>query len=77
MLAAGADNFAMNQYGKYRKATLHSIQFGWWMLLVFLTMGIVLEAMHGFKWAGYLDQDRQVRRLMWRESPRDSTRRTA
>jgi hypothetical protein len=39
--------------------------FGWWSLLVFLSLGIVLEAMHGFKVGWYLNVDNQTRRLMW------------
>ena len=40
--------------------------FGWWSLLVFLTLGIALEAMHGFKLGWYLDVDHETRRLMFR-----------
>jgi hypothetical protein len=38
---------------------------GWWMLLGFLTLGIVLEAMHGFKIRWYLDMANSTRRMMW------------
>jgi hypothetical protein len=38
---------------------------GWWGLLVFLTLGIVLETLHGFKVGAYLDPQHQSRRLMW------------
>ncbi|MFK7990384.1 MAG: hypothetical protein AB8I08_30460 [Sandaracinaceae bacterium] len=38
---------------------------GWWSLLVFLTLGIGLEALHGFKVGYYLDVSNEVRRLMW------------
>jgi len=41
------------------------MRFGWWSLLVFLSLGIVLEAMHGFKVGWYLNVDNQTRRLMW------------
>ena len=41
------------------------LRFGWWSLLVFLTLGIVLEAMHGFKIGWYLDVSNATRRLMW------------
>lgn len=33
--------------------------------MVFLTLGILLEAFHGFKAGFYLDADNSVRRLMW------------
>jgi len=42
------------------------LRFGWWSILVFLTLGIALEAMHGFKVRWYLDVDNETRRLMWR-----------
>lgn len=38
---------------------------GWWSLLLFLTLGIVLEGLHGFKVTWYLGVDTEVRRLMW------------
>src|SRR5262245_39665273 len=40
--------------------------FGWCGLLVFLSLGIVLEALHGFKIGSYLDPDHKVRRELWR-----------
>ena len=42
------------------------MRFGWLALLVFATLGIVLESMHGFKVGWYLDVGNEVRRLMWR-----------
>ena len=41
------------------------LRFGWWSLLVFLTLGLALEAMHGFKVGWYLDVANDTRRLMW------------
>lgn len=41
------------------------LRFGWWSLLVFLTLGLVLEALHGFKIGAYLDPANTTRRLMW------------
>lgn len=38
--------------------------FGWWQLLIFLTLGIILELMHGLKLGWYLDVDNETRRLM-------------
>jgi hypothetical protein len=40
--------------------------FGWWSLLVWLSLGMVLEAMHGFKVGWYLDVGNDARRLMLR-----------
>ena len=39
---------------------------GWIGVLVFLSLGLVLEALHGFKVGLYLDVDQDTRRLMWR-----------
>ena len=41
------------------------LRFGWWSLLCFLTLGIVLESLHGFKVGWYLDAAHATRRLMW------------
>ena len=54
--AAGSDaTFAL-----YRRHLL----IGWWGLLLFLTLGLALEAFHGLKLGWYLDVDVSVRRLM-------------
>lgn len=42
------------------------LRFGWGMLLVFLTLGIALEVMHGLKLGWYLNVANETRRLMWR-----------
>jgi hypothetical protein len=41
------------------------LRFGWWTLLVFLTLGLTLEALHGFKVSLYLNVSNETRRLMW------------
>ena len=41
------------------------LQIGWWSLLVFATLGLVLESLHGFKVRVYLDVSNETRRLMW------------
>jgi hypothetical protein len=41
------------------------LRFGWWSLLVFAAMGLVLESFHGFKVRAYLDVSNETRRLMW------------
>ena len=41
------------------------IRLGWLAVLVFLTLGIVLEALHGFKVDWYLNVANETRRLMW------------
>lgn len=38
---------------------------GWLVLLIFLTLGIVLEGLHAFKAATYLNPSHATRRLMW------------
>ena len=38
---------------------------GWWGLLLFLSLGIALETMHGFKSDFYLDPAHRLRRLLW------------
>lgn len=41
------------------------LRFGWWTLLVFLSFGVTLEVLHGFKAGIYLDVSNSARRLMW------------
>lgn len=41
------------------------LAFGWWILLLFLTFGLALEALHGFKVEAYLRVTNETRRLMW------------
>ena len=41
------------------------MRFGWWSLLCFLTLGIVLESLHGFKVGWYLDVANETRRFLW------------
>jgi hypothetical protein len=45
--------------------TSRHLKVGWWSLLVFLTMGLVLESLHGFKVGAYLNISNETRRLMW------------
>jgi len=47
-----------------RTARRHHV-IGWWALLVFLTLGIVLETLHAFKVGFYLDPAHRLRRLLW------------
>jgi hypothetical protein len=41
------------------------LSFGWWSLLVFLSLGIALEALHGFKVGFYMDLANATRRHVW------------
>jgi len=41
------------------------LRFGWWSLLFFLSLGLVLETMHGLKVGWYIDVANSTRRLMW------------
>jgi hypothetical protein len=50
--------------GPSASARQHLI-FGWASLLVFLTLGAVLESLHGWKVGWYLDVSNETRRLMW------------
>ena len=42
------------------------LRFGWWMLLMFAALGLILESLQGFKVAAYLDVSNETRRTMWR-----------
>ena len=39
---------------------------GWWALLLYLTLGLALEALNGFKIGWYLDVDNETRQTMLR-----------
>ena len=41
------------------------LRFGWWSLLLYATLGLVLESLQGFKVRAYLDVSSETRRLMW------------
>src|SRR5205085_1808357 len=42
-----------------------NLRFGWWALLIFLSLGGGLEALHGFKAGYYVDVGNDMRRLMF------------
>ena len=43
-----------------------NLRAGFWALFGFATLGLLLEAMHGFKLGFYLNVDNETRRLLWR-----------
>jgi hypothetical protein len=45
--------------------TLRHLRWGWISLIVFLSLGIALETLHGVKASFYLDVSNHTRRLMW------------
>jgi uncharacterized membrane protein len=48
-----------------KKNAHRNLRFGWWSLLVFLSLGGVLETLHGFKIGWYVDVGNETRRLMF------------
>ena len=48
-----------------KKNAHRNLRFGWWSLLVFLSLGGVLETLHGFKIGWYIDAGNETRRLMF------------
>jgi hypothetical protein len=48
------------------RIALRHLRVGWYALLVSLTLGLVLEALHAIKAPLYLDAGNETRRLMWR-----------
>jgi hypothetical protein len=41
------------------------LRIGWWGLLLFVSLGLVLEALHGLKIGWYLNVSQHTRRLLW------------
>jgi hypothetical protein len=60
-----ASDGTVGAYADARAYALRHARFGWWSLLVFLSLGVILEALHGFKAGIYLDVSNETRRLMW------------
>ena len=55
----------MHKDASARQLARTHFQWGWWSLLVFLTLGLFLESLHAFKAPFYLDASSSTRRLMW------------
>ena len=51
--------------GRDDALTHRHLRWGWWLLLVFLSLGILLEALHGLKVGWYLDLANGTRRHMF------------
>jgi len=51
--------------GELAAAAERHLQFGWWALLAFLSLGIVLESFHGFKIGWYTEVANETRRHLW------------
>jgi hypothetical protein len=49
---------------RQRLARRHN-RIGWWGLVVFVSLGLALETLHGFKAGFYLDPPYRIRRLLW------------
>jgi len=60
-----ATNSAMTAAVDVQALGRRHIVFGWWSLLFFLTLGIFLEMLHGFKIGWYLNVSNESRRLMF------------
>lgn len=45
--------------------TKRHLRFGWWTLVVFVVLGLILEGLHGLKAGSYLGAKNETRRLMW------------
>src|SRR5882724_2082352 len=57
--------FWRNEQRALMKSSNRNLRFGWWSLLVFLSLGGGLEILHGFKIGWYVDVGNEMRRLMF------------
>ena len=48
----------------HARARIH-LSLGWWSLLFFLMLGMLLELLHGLKLGFYLDVSNETRRFLW------------
>jgi len=62
--AAGAAR-SDGQHAAVRRLVRTHFRWGWWSLLLFLTLGLFLDVLHGFKAGFYLDAASETRRLTW------------
>lgn len=51
--------------GSSSDISLRHLRIGWLSIAVFGALGLLLETLHGFKVAAYLDVSNETRRLMW------------
>jgi hypothetical protein len=60
-------DLAQRATGLERLAERH-LRFGWWALVLFASLGIGLESLHGFKVGWYVDasHESETRQAMWR-----------
>lgn len=47
------------------QAAHRHLRMGWWSLVVFVSLGVVLETLHGFKEQWYLGLQHETRRHLW------------
>ncbi len=55
----------MNARPEHQECVRRHLRIGWWSLLFFLTLGMVLETLHAFKIGWYLNVSNETRRLMF------------
>ena len=56
----------MGQDAQSQSIVKRHLTLGWVLLALFLSLGLFLEALHGFKVRWYVDLQYETRRLMWR-----------
>ncbi|MFP6655308.1 MAG: hypothetical protein VCB25_06750 [Myxococcota bacterium] len=54
-----------DDYSEFRDPGQRHLRFGFFALLVFLSLGFLLEFFHGFRIGAYLSEEFEPRRLMW------------
>lgn len=55
----------MSELSECEQIRRRHLRIGWWSLLLFLSLGMVLETLHGFKIGWYLNPSNETRRLVW------------
>lgn len=56
---------AKSPFDRNTRYVFRHLGFGWGTLLLFLSLGMVLEAMHAFKIGWYVDESNTARHWMW------------
>lgn len=65
-MTAHAPEPAAPDAAERQRVARRQLAFGWYALLGFATLGLVLEALHAYKLGLYLDVGSEMRRFLWR-----------
>ncbi len=54
-----------NSSDEWNQIAVRHLFVGWWGVVLFMALGVLLESLHGLKLGYYLSVDNETRRFMW------------